>query len=289
MIVGCGYIGSALAKRLLGAGVEVGALTRNAGKADSLHKMGVSEVIVAELDSDAWHEQLDLKYEAVVNCVSSAGGGLVGYQKSYVDGQKSLLAWAQQGEPEVICYTSSTSVYPQDEGVWVDETASTEPASEAAALLLQAEQILLQEKIWRGRRYVCRLGGIYGSGRHYLIDQIKCGEPVLPGKGQHHLNVIHCDDAVGAILATLDTDKTVPSGIYNVCDGRPARKTEIAEWIATSLKLPCPTFDPKLVTSRLQRRGGSMPDRKISSQKLQDASKWKIKYSSYQQGYVKFL
>lgn len=289
LIVGCGYIGSTLARRLLEAGVQVGALTRNATTADILRKMGVAEVIEAELDSYLWHEQLNLKYEAVVNCVSSAGGGLAGYQKSYVDGQRSLLEWAQKGEPKLICYTSSTSVYPQDGGAWVDETASTEPASETAALLLQAEQMLLDEANWEGRRYVLRLGGIYGPGRHYLIDQIKSGELVLPGEGRHHLNMIHCDDAVGGILATLDTVTTVPSGVYNVCDGQPSRKSEIAQWIATSLKVPCPVFDPTLMTSRLQRRGGYMPDRKISSRKLQKVAQWQISYSDYQIGYVNFL
>lgn len=76
MIFGCGYVGRALAQRLLQAGVRVGALTRNADKAAELKALGLQEVVVADLDSDAWHDALSGTYGAVVNCVSSAGGGL---------------------------------------------------------------------------------------------------------------------------------------------------------------------------------------------------------------------
>ncbi|NCG08590.1 MAG: NAD-dependent epimerase/dehydratase family protein [Verrucomicrobia bacterium] len=289
LIVGCGYIGTALAEQLLKVGVKVGALTRNVRSADTLRKMGLEEVVVADLDSDLWHEQLNLKYQAVVNCVSSAGGGLVGYEKSYVQGQKSLLSWAEQMKPEIICYTSSTSVYPQDGGVWVDESAETEPATKTAALLLKAERLLLENKVWAGRRYVLRLGGIYGPGRHYLIDQIKNGEQVLSGHGQHHLNIIHRDDAVSGILAILNKAFTVPCGIYNVCDGQPAQKSEIVGWIADALKVSCPQFNPKLMTDRLQRRGGKMPDRKICCRKLGEVSRWQIAYPNYKIGYSGLL
>jgi nucleoside-diphosphate-sugar epimerase len=289
LIVGCGYIGSALAERLLAAGVRVGALTRNCKTADALRKLGLAEVVVADLDSHEWHKQINSQYQGVVNCVSSAGGGLIGYQKSYVEGQKSLLAWARQKKPEIICYTSSTSVYPQDHGDWVDETAATEPASETSAILVESERILLEDALWRGRRYILRLGGIYGPGRHYLIDQVKEGATVLPGMGQYHLNMIHRDDAVGGILAVLDRSALVPDGVYNLCDGQPSKKMDIVSWIAAQMKLPCPSFDPKLASSRVQRRGGKMPDRKISNHKLQVATCWQPIYSSFKSGYLKLL
>ena len=76
IIFGCGYIGTTLAEVLLAAGVRVGALTRNVEKAARLRELGVHEVIVADLDSEAWHSQFSGAYESVVNCVSSAGGGI---------------------------------------------------------------------------------------------------------------------------------------------------------------------------------------------------------------------
>lgn len=74
-IFGCGYVGTALAEYLIEQGVRVGALTRNREKAARLRELGVAEVIEAELDSSTWHAQVRGQYEAVVNCVSSAGGG----------------------------------------------------------------------------------------------------------------------------------------------------------------------------------------------------------------------
>ena len=95
IIFGCGYVGAALAETLLGAGVRVGALTRNPEKAARLRQLGLNEVVVEDLGSTTWHRQLSGSYVAVVNCVSSAGGGLEGYRKSYVEGQQSILKWVE--------------------------------------------------------------------------------------------------------------------------------------------------------------------------------------------------
>ena len=86
IIFGCGYVGTALAKHLIKADCRVGALTRNESKAMALRELGLDEVIVAELDSNDWHSQVQERYDSVVNCVSSAGGGIEGYRKSYVEG-----------------------------------------------------------------------------------------------------------------------------------------------------------------------------------------------------------
>lgn len=289
LIVGCGYIGKALAEALQQQGVKVGALTRNPEQADRLRAMGLIDVVEAELDSREWHGRLTQQYRAVVNCVSSAGGGLSGYQKSYIDGQQSLLEWASVVKPEVICYTSSTSVYPQDGGMWVDESFSTESESPTAAILLAAEKMLMDAKELCERRYVLRLGGIYGPGRHYLIDQVRSGEGVIPGRGDYHLNMIHRDDAVRALLALLQIKMEVKSAIFNLCDDNPTRKDEIVSWMADLIGSPCPVFDPNLKSPRLQRRGSSMPDRKISNAKIKTITEWSPYFLDYRLGYYDLL
>ncbi|CAI8262919.1 MAG: Uncharacterised protein [Opitutia bacterium UBA7350] len=289
LITGCGYIGTALAEHLLQKRVKVGALTRNRMQAARLIKLGLSEVLVDDLDSDQWHERLRNSYKMVVNCVSSAGGGLVGYQKSYLEGQRSLLKWACGAQPDVICYTSSTSVYPQNTGDWVDETATTEPMTERSSILLQAEQLLLQDKAFMGKKYVVRLGGIYGPGRHYLIDRIKGEEAVLPGGGEHHMNLVHQEDAVRGIIAVLEASLVNKSDIFNLCDAEPSTQGEIANWIASRLQLPCPKFDPMKKSPRMQRSNGSTPDRKISSKKITNLTKYLPKYPSYKTGYLELL
>jgi nucleoside-diphosphate-sugar epimerase len=242
LILGCGYLGTALAQRLMSEGIRVGALTRNVQQGEYLKTLGLDEVVVEEIDSDAWHLQIKGEYKAVVNCVSSAGGGLAGYQKSYVAGQHSFLKWAQHQDLETVCYTSSTSVYPQDGGVWVDELALTEPASETAAILLEAERLILEAETLSSDRYVLRLAGIYGPQRHYMIDQLRLGTKVLPGDGKPNLNSIHRDDAVDAIVLLLR--KRVGTGveIFNVCDGEPIPKIELIQLLAVRMQCECPIF-----------------------------------------------
>ena len=157
IIFGCGYLGTALAKHLLNQGVKVGALTRNAEKAADLRKMGAKlrtayeqaaiEVIEGDLDSNDWHERVEGPYESVVNCVSSAGGGLAGYQKSYVDGQRSILEWTKSQSIRSYVYTSSTSVYPQDDGLLIDESADTSGAPATGQLLVESELMLSKSDI----------------------------------------------------------------------------------------------------------------------------------------------
>lgn len=285
MIFGCGYVGAALANKLLKSGVRVGALTRNAEKAARLKAAGVSEVVVEDLHSTAWHSVLTDSYEAVVNCVSSAGGGLEGYRKSYVEGQQSILKWAENRSIRTYIYTGSTSVYPQDGGIEVDEAADTSAASPTGQLLLESEQILANAPHRFAAWYVLRLAGIYGPGRHYLLDKLRAGETVIPGVGDYFLNLIHLDDIVSAICRLLADAESVHSGIYNLADNCPTTKAEVVEWLAGKLHLPSPKFDPDQVPPRLQRRGGRMPSRRISNRKFCQTFAWQPMHPDFRSGY----
>ena len=288
MIFGCGYVGSALAKHCLAKGVRVGALTRNAEKAEGLKAMGVSKVVLGDLDATDWHSELKQSYEVVVNCVSSAGGGIDGYRKSYLEGQASILRWADGRSIRRYLYTSSTSVYPQDGGIEVDESADTRAAPETGKVILQSEQLIEAAAAKFERWFVLRLAGIYGPGRHYLLDQLKNGVGVIPGSGDHTLNLIHLDDIVSALCAAMTTNQAA-SGIYNIADNTPSLKHELLEWLAAELDLPPPQFDPANVSPRLARRGGRMPDRRILNAKARAQLGWSPKYPSFREGYRRLM
>lgn len=283
MIFGCGYLGTALADHLMEQGLRVGALTRNLERAAELKAKGLSEVIVADLEHTDWRSLLRGSYESVVNCVSSAGGGIDGYRKSYVEGQKRILEWAEAQKLRRFVYTSSTSVYPQDDGMKVDEGATTEAAPPTGKILLESESLVQAHAHLYASWYVLRLAGIYGPGRHYLLQQLRENGGVIPGRGDYHMNMIHRDDAVAAILCALAG--TGPSGIYNICDNAPATKEAVLRDLASRLKMPLPTFDPQSISPRLQRRGGHMPDRVISNQKARVQLGWTPLYPSYLEGY----
>ncbi|MGZ0657394.1 NAD-dependent epimerase/dehydratase family protein [Coraliomargarita sp. W4R72] len=286
IIFGCGYVGTALARYLIRQGVRVGALTRNAEKASSLRELGLDEVIEADLDSSEWHARVGGRYQAVVNCVSSAGGGLAGYRKSYLAGQRSILDWAKSQSIRSYVYTSSTSVYPQDDGVTVDETADTSAAPATGQVILESEA-LLADAAFLPNWYVLRLTGIYGPNRHYLLDQLRAGEGEIPGRGDYALNMIHREDIVSAICAAIVG--RAPSGIYNIADDGPTTKAEVLSYLADELGLPAPVFNPENVSERLKRRGGRMPHRFISNKKAREALDWRPRFPSFREGYAALL
>lgn len=287
MIFGCGYAGTALARTLIKRGIRVGALTRNPERAAELRDMGVAEVLVGDLDGTSWMDELGQSYESMVNCVSSAGGGLDGYRKSYVEGQQRILEWADTQKICSYLYTSSSSVYAQDNGVWVDEAADTSAAPPTGKVLLESERLIEKQAHLFESWYVLRLSGIYGPGRHFLLNQLEGGGEVIPGRGDYHMNMIHLDDIVSAMLSALSGK--APSGIYNICDDEPATKETVLEYLAGQLELPVPAFDPENIPPRLKRRGGCMPDRRISNRKAKAQLGWVPVYRSYKEGYAALL
>lgn len=287
MIFGCGYVGTALARTLIGQGVRVGALTRNLERAAELRELGLAEVLAADLDGAGWKKELVGNYDAAVNCVSSAGGGIDGYRKSYLEGQKRILEWARTQEIRSYVYTSSTSVYPQDGGIAVDEEADTTEASPTGQVLLESEKLIQAQAELYASCYVLRLAGIYGPERHYLLNQVREGGGTIPGRGDYHMNMIHRDDIVAAVLAVISCNP--PSGIYNICDDEPSTKETVLAYLAGQLGLPTPKFDPEDIPLRLQRRGGRMPDRVILNHKAKAKLGWQPKYPSYREGYADLL
>lgn len=292
IIFGCGYIGTALAKQSLERGLTTCALTRNPQKADGLRQLGVHQVIKADLASDAWHRQLDPEADYVLNCVSSAGGGIEGYRQSYWLGQKSIASWASKGKVRTWVYTGSTSVYPQTDGSWVDENSPVGGNSPTSEVLLEAEQVMKEAcKQMETRWFVLRLAGIYGPERHSMLALIERGRAEFPGNGKQFLNLIHRDDCCSAIWAAFESEVSVPSGRFNVSDGHPAPKESIANWLAKALGQAKPQFFPDRRSSRMSQRlfGSSPPNRRIDHQRMCTTFGWKPKYPSFVEGYEALL
>src|SRR5690606_32116299 len=125
-----------------------------------------------------------------------------------------------------------------------------------------------------GRWFVLRLAGIYGPGRHYLLDQLREGAGTLAGRGEHHLNLIHRDDIVTAILAAFTAPAHVESGIFNVADDNAAPKAAVVQWIATRLCRPQPAFSGEPATGRR----AVTPDRVIVSERIKRVLGWRPRY-----------
>ena len=140
LIVGCGYVGLPLGAELVRRGHEICGLRRSAP--DELKAAGIRP-LVADITQPESLARLPHDFDWVVNCVASGGGSADDYRKIYLEGNRNLISWLAGTPPRKFIYTSSTSVYGQNDGSVVTEESPVEPAEETAKVLIEAEKMLL--------------------------------------------------------------------------------------------------------------------------------------------------
>src|SRR4030095_14292846 len=128
-----------------------------------------------------------------------------------------LIAALSAAPPGKYIFTSSTSVYGQNDGGVVTEKRPAEPASATSRILVEAENLLRQAHQQSSfPAIIARLSGIYGPGRGYLFQQFLRGEAKIVGEGARYLNMIHLDDVIGGLIAVLEKGRA--GEVYNVTD-----------------------------------------------------------------------
>ena len=169
LIAGCGDVGATLGQRLSAAGHEVWGLKRRPADLPP----GIRP-LAADLTDPATLNVLPPDLDAVVYSAAAAGFGEAAYQAAYVAGVRNLLdALRQAGQqPQRLLFTSSTSVYAQHQGEWVDEDSPAEAEGFSGRCIRDGER-LMGDSGWPA--VVVRFGGIYGPGRTRLIDSVRAG------------------------------------------------------------------------------------------------------------------
>jgi len=232
LIIGCGYLGRRVAQRWLAQGDTVSALTRSIERAEELRKLGIEPIVgdVTEPASLPAFPDADTLLFAVGLDRSSGKT----QREIQVDGLGSVLERVGKSAGRVILI-SSTSVYGQTGGEWVDESSECRPQSPNGQVCLDAEK-LLQERLPRAN--ILRLAGIYGPGRIIArVAELRAGLP-LEGNPDAWLNLIHVDDAARAVLACSRLGE--PGAIYVVADGNPVRRREYYSFLAALVGAPRP-------------------------------------------------
>ncbi|EDY84219.1 NAD dependent epimerase/dehydratase family [Verrucomicrobiia bacterium DG1235] len=291
LVLGCGYLGTRLVDEAVSRGMRVKAVSRNLDTLAEARSIG-ADVFEGMVDEAGWHEFAGSEVDFVVNCVSSAGGGLAGYRQSYIGGNESLCKWAEQsGFEGRAIYTSSVSVYGDAGGDWVDEDSDCDPSNERGSLVRESEAVFL-DGLWKGTGVVLRLAGLYGPGRHIMLNRLKEGPGELPGWGDYYLNLVRIEDVVSAVRACLEA-VALTEGIYTVVDDEPALKQDMVEWLAGTLGTPVPEFSGRADSSgRASRRLGETgrpANRRISNAKLKRAVEWKPYFASFREGFSDLL
>ncbi|MEX0330576.1 MAG: NAD-dependent epimerase/dehydratase family protein [Puniceicoccaceae bacterium] len=292
VIFGCGYVGRALAEKAVEAGYAVWIQSRNPDALGAVDAVPEERRIIADLHEPDWHAELGGEWDIAINLVSSAGGGIEGYRLSYLEGNRSIRNWASKVDVGRFVYSSATSVYPQTDGQWIseDDVPRLDRLSENGRVLRQAELEILESEAFP-RRYVARLGGIYGPGRHLYLNRLREGATSLPGDGLAWLNLIYLYDIVDALMQLAEAELPGCADVFNVVDNEPARKQAIVDWLAESLAIPAIPFDPNQAGPRALRRsaGKGLPNRRISNRKIREVLGWEPAFPDFQAGYRDIL
>ena len=287
LIVGCGYVGLPLGMELVRQGHEVFGLRRSAAAEAELKRAGIIPLL-ADITQPESLKNLPRDFDWVVNCTASGGGGADDYRKIYLEGNRNLVAWLADSPPKKFIYTSSTSVYGQNDGSVVTEESPAEPDAPTAKVLVETEKFLLAQNGSRGRSshqnvpaIILRVAGIYGPGRGHSFKQFLRGAARIEGDGARFLNMIHRDDVIGAIIVALENGR--PGEIYNAADDEPVSQRNFFAWLAAELKSPMPAT-VSAETEGLRKRGAT--NKRISNAKLRRELKYEFKFPHFRAGYA---
>jgi nucleoside-diphosphate-sugar epimerase len=269
LVAGCGWLGEAIARALVARGDRVTGIRRDPARAAALAAAGV-DPLVLDLAAPGAAGRLP-RADAVVACQSSSADSEAAYRAAYVDATRALLEGAAAAGARLV-YTGSTGVFGQRDGSDVDEATPPAPASPTAAVLVEAERLVLGAAERGAHASVVRLSGLYGPGRAGIAGRVRSGLLALGPGDEAWMNFCHRDDAVAFVLAALGRAR--PGAIHHGSDAHPARRREVVEWIATRLGIPPPRTD----------RAAPGPNRRILSERTRAELGVTLRYPSFAEG-----
>lgn len=269
LIVGCGDIGFAVALELQRQGHWVIGIRRQS------MEPGAFPIVAADICDAASLAGLPVDFDAVLFIVAPDSRQAQAYQAVYGLGLDNLLAHftAAKRKPRWLL-VSSTSVYGQNQGEWVDETSPVEPSAITSQWLVKAEQRLMADD---SGHCVVRFAGIYGPGREWLLRRAANGEAIQQ-RPPTYTNRIHREDCVAVLLFLLNKLLTREhlQHCYLACDHDPAPLWDVMNWIADQYGFPVPLALPEAENAPRNKR--------CSNSRLTDLG-YRFLYPSYRDGY----
>ena len=283
VILGCGYIGIELGRQLTAAGHDVIGVRRSDSGCQAIEDAGFSAHKADLTDGDDRAGLPDADW--VIFAASSGGRDAAAAREIYVDALGDAIEsyGARESPPDRFLYTSSTGVYGDHDGEWVDEETPLEPTTAKTEVLVEAERIAREEAADNGiDGTVARFSGLYGPDR-YRLDRYLEG-PVTEG----YLNMVHRVDAAGAV-AFLLTEDCARDDVVLVTDDEPADKWAFADWLADQCGVGTPpkqTKEERLAESDLSAAGRRrvLTSKRCSNGYLRELG-YEFTYPTYREGY----
>ena len=231
-VVGCGYVGSELTKTIQQESPNITALVKTESSAQTLQAAGINTKCV-DLDVAIQLDEQDFQQACTFYLLPPPA-----YGKQDERLRKFLDALGSRVKPSKFILLSTSGVYGDCAGAWVDETSAPNPQSDRGHRRLHAEQ---QATLWceqhRVPLIILRVPGIYGPERLPLM-RLESREPVLRENESPWSNRIHRDDLVACLIASAQAE--TPDGIYNVSDGNPSTMTHWFKAVARLAKIALP-------------------------------------------------
>lgn len=267
--VGCGSLGSLIAQATLAQGHEL-TIVRRSHKAVPAGARALYLDVVAGEGLTALHT---IEADILLYCLAPVDGQ--SYQQTYVDGLRHVLAHVSRAHLKHVFFVSSTGVYGEQQGEWIDDDTPAIPADADGQVILAAEQLL--EGLACGHTAL-RVSGIYGPQRLYLLRLLQT-QARWPTK-THWTNRMHEQDVAAAVvhLYQLVADGRPLPNHCIITDGVPAAQHEVLQWLAAQQHVPAPKTPP------LQPQSG----KRIQGRFLQQTG-FKPQFADYRAGYASIL
>ena len=267
VIFGAGYTGRALAE-MASARMQVTVVTRQLAAPPAGYRL-------APFDDPA--EALATATHLVATAAPEAGGDPVLHRHAHLLATAPALVW--------IGYLSTTGVYGDRRGAWVDETTAPTPSNPRAHRRVHAENA------WAALRSdlavdLFRLAGIYGPGRSAL-DQVRAGRARRVDKPGHAFGRIHRDDIAGALLAAILQQRSAGRRVLNGSDDEPASSAEVIAEAARLLGHDPPrlmSFEEAESSMSPMARSFWADDRKVRSEITQRSLGRRWLYPNFRKG-----
>ncbi|MFD1513495.1 SDR family oxidoreductase [Halomarina rubra] len=281
VVLGAGYVGLELCRRLA-ADHDVTGVRRSTEGIAAVEATGASAVRADVTDDTQLSVVPDC--DVLVFAASSGGRGADAAREVYVDGLRTVVEhFAERpSPPERLVYTSSTSVYGDHGGEWVDEETPLDPQTEKTEVLVEAERVAREDAPDHDiDGTVVRFAGLYGPDRYRLERYVE--GPVTEG----YLNMLHREDAAGVLQFVLDTDPD--DEVLLAVDDEPVDRWSLADWLADE----CGVEPPEKRTTSERLDEGDLSEaaerrlqtsKRCSNDRLHELG-YEFAYPTYREGY----
>jgi nucleoside-diphosphate-sugar epimerase len=279
LIIGCGYLGRRLGAELLRAGYRVRGMTRSPEHAKAIAAAGIEPAVADVTVPNTLPAAL-----AGAGIVYHMLGGMRGtpeeLRRLHVEGTRNVLE-ALPASVRRYTYVSSTAVYGQTDGGWVDEAAPTEPSSNLGRLRVDAEALVRAATGRNGlQAIVLRPSSIYRPAAP-LYRQIREGTYKISSDPAKWMNHIYIDDFVSAMV--LAAARGEGGEAYNLTDDEPHPAGDYFAFIADTMGVPRPPvmYEPPAEGCAVLVRES---DKRVRNAKLRAHFSWAPKFPSYREG-----